>query len=132
MQGSFFHVIHPVGLRPMPDKNEELVAELCAVYFHSDVTFVLRGTNTTPDIKVLRTRQFWEIKNIRGASKHTVEDNLRKASRQSTNVIVSLLANSKLSSKQAENRIRHILKTQRMPLKRVLLITRSCQIIDIK
>lgn len=38
------------------------------------------GLKPKPDIQVIRTGEYWEIKNLRGNGKHTVEDNLRKAS----------------------------------------------------
>ena len=126
-----YNIIRPVGLKPMPDRYEECIAEICARYFKSDVLFVLRGNHTTPDIKILATGEYWEIKNIRGGSKHTIEDNLRKASKQSQNVIISLLANTKMNSRQAEARIRYTIQTRRMPLKRVLFVTKSRQVIDI-
>ena len=127
-----YNIIRPVGLKPAPDKYEEKVAELCAKWFRSDIAFVLRSGHTTTDIKVLKTGQFWEIKNIKGCGNHTIEDNLRKASKQSQNVIISLLASKKMSSKQAKNRISYVLGTKRMPIKKVLLITKNEQVIDIK
>ncbi len=126
-----YHVLRPAELRPTPTRYEEKVAEICALHFRSDVMFVVRSGHTTPDLEVVRMKQFWEVKNIRGSSNHTVEDNLRKASKQSENVIISLLS-SKMDTKRTEARIRHILRTKRMPLKRVLLITRTGIVIDIK
>lgn len=78
-------------MKPRPDKYEERVAELCAEYFKSDVAFVMRGSQTTPDIQVLKTRTYWEIKSIKGKGRHMIENNLRRASKQSKNVIISLL-----------------------------------------
>lgn len=127
-----YHVLRPANLRPTPTRCEEKVAEICALHFRSDVIFVMRSGHTTPDLEVVRMKQFWEVKNIRGSSNHTIEDNLRKASKQSENVIISLLSSSKMDAKRTEIRIRHILRTKRMPLKRVLLITRTGIVIDIK
>ena len=127
-----FNIIRPAGLKPRPDKYEERVAELCAEYFQSDVAFVLRNNHTTPDIQVTRMQQFWEIKNIKGGGKHTIEDNLRKASKQSRNIIISLLATSKLDSNRVKGKIKSVLATQRMPIDCVLLITKTGKIIDIK
>ena len=127
-----FHIIRPVGLKPLPNKYEERIAEICAEWFQSDVAFVMRGSHTTPDIKVIRTNQYWEIKNITGSSKHTIEDNLRKASKQSDKVIISLLNNSKIDANRAKFRIISILKTQRMPISSVLLKSKTQKVIDIK
>ncbi len=126
-----YNLIIPIGLKPEPDKYEKAVARLCAEKFQSDILFVKRGVATTPDIQVVRTGQFWEIKNIKGNGRHTIEDNLRKASKQSSNVIITLLATSKLDSRRVAQRIGFILNTKRMPLKHVLLITKSDRIIDI-
>lgn len=127
-----FNIIRPVGLKPKPDKYEERVAELLAEKFQSDIAFVLRGTRTTPDILVVKTGEYWKIKNIRGSGKHAIEDNLRKASKQSKNVIISLLKPSELTAARVQSRVQHLLKTTNIKLNRVLLVTRSGKIIDIK
>lgn len=108
------------------------MAELCAEYFKSDVAFVMRGSQTTPDIQVLKTRTYWEIKNIKGRGKHTIEDNLRKASKQSSHIVISLLAAPKADVRRVEGKIRSILATKRMSIKSVLLVTKAEKIIDIK
>lgn len=127
-----FCLIIPVNLKPKPDLREQTVAQLCAQYFQSDIKFVLRGNTTTPDIFVVRTGEFWEIKNIRGCGRHTIEDNLRKASKQSDKVIISLLVAPKLDASRVKGRIEFILKTRRMPIHSVLLITKTGKVIDIK
>ncbi len=115
----------------MPDEFEETVAELCAEHFQSDIEFIVRNRHTTPDIKVVKTRQSWEIKNIRGYSKHTIEDNLRKANKQADNIIVSLLRSSRMDATRAEARIRYMLKATNVKFRHVLLITKDRKIIDI-
>lgn len=127
-----FHIIRPVGLKPKPDKYEERVAEICANLFQSDIEFVIRGNASSPDIRVLKMGQYWEIKNIRSAGKHTIEDNLRKASKQAKNVIISLLKTQSADSRRIESRIRRVLATRRMPIERVILITKTGKAIDIK
>lgn len=127
-----FRILRPINLRPRPDKYEERVAEICAEWFQSDIEFVARGNINTPDIKIVRIRQYWEIKNIRGVGKHTVEDNLRKASKQSANVIISLLRASNINECRVESRIRDVLSTRRMPIKHIILITKAGKVIDIK
>lgn len=127
-----FRIIRPIDLRPKPSRYEERVAELCAEWFQSDISFVVRSHHTSPDILVVRTNQFWEIKNIRGCGKHTIEDNLRKASKQSQNIIISLLVSAKMNTRTAEGRIKQVLQAGRMPIKHVLLITKTEKIIDVK
>lgn len=127
-----YNIIRPAGLKPMPDKFEEMVAEICALYFKSDVAFVLRGNHTTPDLKVLKTGQFWEIKNIKGNSKHTIEDNLRKADKQSKNVVISLLRASKADVRRTKTRIEYMLSHTKVKFDGVILITKAKEVIDIK
>lgn len=132
MRNNSYNLVVPTGIKPYPDKYELTVADLCAKWFHSDIVFITPGTKTTPDIKVLGTNETWEIKNIRGNGKYTVRDNLRKAGRQSSRVIISLLKPTTISPKEAEARIRFYLRTTKTPIKRVLLITKQREIIDIK
>ena len=124
-----FKVIIPVDVKPHPDQYEETVARILAKYFQSDVLFVPRSINHTPDIQVVKTRQYWEIKNICGNSKKTIEDNLRKAAKQSDHVAISLLR-TKMPSKQAIFRINFYLNHARGNIKQVLLITKKGKVID--
>ena len=127
-----FCLIIPVDLKPKPDRYESAVARICAQHFQSDIKFVLRGNLTTPDILVVRTGELWEIKNIRGCGKHTIEDNMRKASKQSDKVVISLLAAPKLDAMRVKGRIISVLRTKRMPIQSVILITKTGKVIDIK
>lgn len=127
-----FRIIRPVGLRPKPDRYEERVAEICAEYFQSDIEFVVRGTRTTPDIRVVKTKSFWEIKNMRGVSNHAVEENLRKANQQSDNVIISLLRSPAKDPARITSRIKYILRNTKVRFSNVILITKFGKIIDIK
>ena len=122
-------VIIPVDMKPQPDKYERIVARLCAEKFQSDILFVKRSISTTPDIFVLKSKQFWEIKNIQGNGKNTIEDNLKRASKQADNVIISLLR-SRMTPNQASARIRYYLKRARKNLRRVILVTKDLRIID--
>lgn len=129
---SQFKIIRPTNLKPIPSLHEEKVAAICAKWFRSDISFVRRSAHTTPDIFVARRKQYWEIKNIKGSGNHTIEDNLRKASKQSENIIISLLASPRMDARVAESRIKYILKTKRMLIKHVLLITKDEKVIDIQ
>lgn len=116
---------------PQPDKYELRVARILAEYFKSDVHFVPRSKNPTPDILVVSTDDNWEIKNIRGNGKHTIEDNLREAGKQSKNVIISLLKPTKMSTQRAISRINFFSSHGRRTLQRVILITKQGKVIDI-
>jgi len=83
----------------MPDKYEMAVARILAQKFQSGIKFVDRGSTRTPDIQVLSTKKYWEIKNAKGDGKLTIEDNLRKAAKQSDNIVISLLHSTMTSEK---------------------------------
>jgi len=126
-----YNVITPVGMKPKPDEYEDIVAELMAEHFKSDIKFILRGANTTPDIAVLRYNQIWEIKNIKGNSKRTIQNNLRDADDQSSNVIISLLR-TKMAPQQAIGRINEFFKKGPTKIKKLLLVTKTQKILVIK
>lgn len=126
-----YQLIVPPEIKPEPDKYEVLAAKVCALWFCSDIEFIMRGVRTTPDIRVLATGQEWEIKSVRGNSKHTIVNNLRKASRQSSHVVISLLRPTKITPEQAEARIRHFLSTEKTGICHVVLITKQKKVIDI-
>lgn len=122
-------VIIPINVKPHPDKFEEMVARVLAEKFQSNVMFIARGSNHTPDIQIVDTAEYWEIKNIRGNSKKTIEDNLRKASKQANNVVISLLR-SKMTSSQASSRINYYLNHAHGNIKHVILVTKKGKTID--
>ena len=125
-----FGVIVPISVSPLPDEYEMRVARVLAYKFQSDVVFVA-ATNSlhTPDLRIARTGELWEIKNLRGNGKNTIEDNLKKAAKQSSNVVVSLLR-SKMMPTQAIARIRYNLKRSHGGIKKVILVTRGGRCID--
>lgn len=82
-----FSVIIPVNIKPRPNLYEQEVARVLAYKFQSDVRFVApRYSLHTPDLQIVKTNEFWEIKNIRGNGKNTIEDNLKG---QQSNPIMS-------------------------------------------
>jgi predicted transcriptional regulator len=123
-------LITPTDLKPKPTDDEQVVASLLAEYWKTDIKFIKRGSNTTPDILALATNQYWEIKHIRGNGKYTISDNLRKAKKQSKNIIIAL-SRTNMHPKIAENRIKFFLKNNPTGIKKVILITKSRKIIDI-
>ncbi len=127
-----YSVIIPNELSPKPDKYERIVAELCAKQFDSNIEFIVRGVHNTPDIRVVASGKTWEIKNIRGTGKHTIEDNLRKAKKQSPNIIISLLRPGAMEVQQALSRINFYLNHNSTGIDRVMLITKGKKIIDVK
>ena len=87
------------------------------------------GTLPTPDLLVMKTNDLWEIKNIRGNGKNTIEDNLKRAAKQSQNVVISLLR-SKMTQTQATARIRYNLERSHGNIKNVVLVTKEGKTLD--
>ncbi len=50
--------------------------------FQSDVLFVVCSSLHTPDIQIVKTGDYWEIKNVKGNGKNTIEDNLKRGIRR--------------------------------------------------
>lgn len=128
-KSSQFKVLIPIDIKPHPDRYEEAIARILAHRFRSDILFVARNTNHTPDVQVVKTRQYWEIKNIRGNSKKTIEDNLRRAVKQSEYIVISLLRTN-MTPTQAATRIKFYLAHARGNIKQVILITKKGKCID--
>lgn len=124
-----FKVIIPINVKPHPDKFEEEVARILANKFRSDIVFVPRGIGHTPDIQIVSNQEYWEIKNIRGNAKKTIEDNLRRGAKQSSNIVISLLR-SKMTAEQASVRIRYYLNHASSSIDRVILVTKRGKTID--
>lgn len=120
-----FKVIIPIDMQPYPNVYEEKVARILARKFQSDILFVPPiNALHTPDLQVINTKKFWEIKNIRGNGKNTIEDNLKKAAKQSRNIVISLFQ-SKMTPTQAAARIRYFLSRPHRNIKQIILITKS-------
>lgn len=127
---SVFHIITPSSLRPRPTTSEYLVAEIIAEFFTSDVRFVEPSTIHAPDLYVVRTRKTWEVKNIKGNSKRTIANNLRKAKYQSKNIIISLF-DTKMTPNQATSRILEYLNSGPSGIDKILVITKTKKVIAI-
>jgi hypothetical protein len=126
-----YHIITPAGMKPKPDKYEWAIAEIVACYFKSDVSFIECSNKKSPDILVVNTSKLWEIKNIRGNGKFTIQNNLREAGSQSEYVIISLLR-TKMVLEQAKSRISFFLKNDPRRFNKVLLVTKSKKVLEIK
>lgn len=129
IQRQVFEVIVPTNIKPLPDKYEMAVARILAQKFQSNIKFVECGSTKTPDVQVLSTEKYWEIKNIKGDGKLTIEDNLRKAAKQSDNIVISLLRSS-MTPEKATSHIRWYLKHARANIKHVVLVTKRGKTID--
>lgn len=117
--------------RSRPRTHEELLAEVVAEYFKSDVIFLKRRSSKTPDLYILKTNITWELKSPIGGSKYTIKNNLRKIESQSENVILDL-SRSKYSDAQGISRTKEFFATEPTRIKRLKILLKSHKIIDIK
>lgn len=113
-----------------PRPHEIMVAEIMAEYFKSDVVFLRRLSSKTPDLYILKTNIRWEIKSPTGAGKHTIQTNLRNASKQSENIILDL-HRSDLTKEHAISRVKDFVQKEHSRIKRLKIITKRNQVIDI-
>ena len=124
-----FEVIIPNSIKPLPDKYEMSVARILSKEFQSDIRFIERSSIQPPDIQVVSTGEYCEIKNIKGNGKLTIEDNLRRASKQANNVVIGLLR-STMTPEKASSHITWYLKHAHANIKHVILITKRGRAID--
>ena len=121
-----FKIIFEQGLQPKPEAHELKAAAIIAEYFCSDIIFLRRNINSTPDFKIKNA--IWELKSPKGNSKRTIANNLRDASKQSKNVILDL-SRCKMNTNSATSRTRDYLKTD-TKIKKIIIITKTGNIID--
>lgn len=127
---STYNVITPTNISPSPNQSEQFIAKLIAEYFKSDVQFIKPRTQRAPDLYIVKTRQNWEIKNIKGNSKRTIANNLRNAKYQSPNIIISL-QNTKMTAAQAAGRVKEYLKSGPTDIKHIIIVSKSRKILVI-
>ena len=82
----------------------------------------------TPDIRM--KGRFWEIKSPKSAGARTIEHAMRSAGTQSDNIILDL-RRSKMAEEKCLSRIKHELSF-RKNIRRLLVITKSQQLLDLK
>jgi hypothetical protein len=115
--------------KPRPHERE--TAELLARLFQSNLIFMRRSSSKTPDLYVLKTDIRWELKSPTGGGKHTVQNNLREASKQSENIILDL-TRSKMTDIQGISRAKDFILHERSRIKCLKILKKDGTIIDIK
>ena len=115
-------------MKPRPKIHEETAADILANHFRSDVHFIATASQGTPDVSIKGIK--WEIKSPIGSSANNIRKNMREAGLQSRNIVIDL-RRSKLHQTRAVGYIKQYMLTSRK-LKRVLVITKTKQILTIK
>jgi hypothetical protein len=80
-----YRVIIPTNLKPSPARYEISAATLLADYFKTDVEFVLRSNQKTPDFLIDGIK--WELKSPTGTGKYNVQHQIKAAAKQSSSVV---------------------------------------------
>lgn len=121
-------IIIPTNINPRPERFEIEAASIIAEYLQANATFIARSTVNTPDVEIKGIE--WEIKSPLGKSKHTIEMQLRRASRQSAYVILDA-RRFKIHIAKIRRQLRYHGEIK-MHIKRILLITKTEQVEEIK
>lgn len=114
-----------------PRSHECEIAELLAQHFQSNLIFMRRSSSKTPDLYVLKANIRWELKSPTGGGKHTIQNNLREASKQSENIILDL-TRSKMTDTQCISRVKEFISNERSRIKRLKVLKKDRTVIDIK
>ncbi len=98
-------------------------------FFDADITCIAPGFGKTPDIRINNIE--WELKSPQGDSVKTIENILKKATKQSKNIILDL-SRIKMNGNQALSRTRYYLRNNSHGIKRLIIITKNHKVIDLK
>lgn len=123
-------VIIPKNTPELPTPAEIKAARILSGYFKQSVEFLVPRNGfrqPTPDILVAGL--LWEIKSPTGASRSTIENQIRSAVKQSENIVICGL-DTKISDDEILKRIKAEVKNHKRIL-RVLYITKEKEIIKV-
>lgn len=123
-----YKVIIETKIADRPEDHELSAALVIANYFKTDVVFLRPQTHKTPDMEINGAK--WEIKSPRGNGKKTIDNNLRSARKQSRNIIIDL-RRIKLHQNKTKAHINHYLSSGPHGFKKILIITKTNNVIEI-
>jgi hypothetical protein len=122
-----YRVIIPTDSKPAPAPYEIAAAKRLAEYFMSDVEFIPRSNNKTPDFLINAIA--WELKSPQGSGRNNIQRQLQYASRQSKNIVISA-SRSKLHINKIKGELS--IQFQKTPnIQRLLLIDKMGNVIEI-
>ena len=121
-------IIIPTNINPRPERFEIEAASIIAEYLQADAVFIARDTAKTPDVAINGIE--WEIKSPLGRGKHVIEDQVKRASRQSLNIVIDA-RRCKLHIAKIRAQLKYNVGLRRH-LKRVILINKHEQVEVIK
>ena len=98
-------------------------------HFDSDIVCICPGSGKTPDLKI--NGEGWELKSPQGDGAKTIENILKKAVKQSPNVILDF-SRIKMNGNQAMSRTKYYLRNNKHGIKKLIVITKSRKVLDFK
>ena len=98
-------------------------------YFDADITCINPGFGKTPNLRIKGVE--WEMKSPQGDGAKTIENILKKAAKQSKNIILDF-SRIKMSSSRAISRTKYYLRNNKHGIKKLLIIAKNRKIIDFK
>jgi len=123
-------VIIPPNLGKLPEENEIQIAQIIAEHYNARVEF-LRPIDDykrkTPDI--MFNGQLWEMKSPRGKSRNTIGRQMKRALKQSKNIIVDG-RRSLLSDAMIEKEL-HRQCGERHSIKRLIFVSKKQIVVEI-
>ena len=127
MSKSNYSVIIPKELYPKPSNREMTAAYILIDFFNSDIKFVVRNDNKTPDFLI--KGKYWELKSPTGNGKYNLQHALRNAAKQSENIIIDARF-SKIHINKIKNELNYQFKHSKN-IKRLLLIDKQKNMVEI-
>ncbi|MDR1197150.1 MAG: hypothetical protein LBL08_02670 [Candidatus Nomurabacteria bacterium] len=124
-----YNVVVKTTVNNRPKDHEMAAAIILAKHFKTDIIFLRPTANKTPDFDI--NDVIWELKSPIGNGKRTIQNNLREARRQSSNIVLDL-TRIKLHEQRAISQINYILKTHTVrSIKHLMVIKRSKKVVEL-
>lgn len=121
-----YSIIIPENIYPRPSTKEISAACILAKYFKTNIEFIPRSNQRTPDFLI--NNLYWELKTPTGTGKYNLQHTLRSAAKQSENIIIDARF-SKMNISKIRNELNYQFKRSRN-IKRLLLIDKQKRIVD--
>ena len=123
-----FSIIVPESVFPKPSTREMSAAYILLDYFKSDIKFVPRSNQKTPDFLI--NGLHWELKTPIGTGKYNIQHLLHSAIQQSKNIIVDARFSKMHLSRVISELKRHSTLTTK-GINNLIVITKNKKIIVI-
>lgn len=122
-----YSVIIPENVYPKPSAREMSAAYILLNYFRSDIRFIPRSNQKTPDLQIGGIA--WELKAPTGSGRRNLQHVVSKALKQSQYIIIDARF-SKIHIARIKNRLSAEMKVNKR-IKRLLIIDKQKKVIEI-